>query len=353
MPNYLNITAKIKKILHEIVDEKQLRLESIVKIYNYQMETHFNDEPIEFLMKSALIKEPKNGKCYFFDENFCYVSKSKKTGVFYYWSVNEEKKERFCLTIVDLFTAFKSGLHSFGVSQMLKTYGCQTGEEKIIETYRMKYQKNLEALHNPSLWRFHPYLFKKAEAILPDLELLNKIGAMCVMGCHHSVNGEHVIFSSARYLADLIQINNIREGARSARTLHAINFLTLLGFITKIPICDIPDELKRKEFFNVKNRMAPSYYVINEINGETLMKAELKIAQINEIFEERIRANSKEKRLSVTNISFEKVFLYFGIDEANRVFPNNALLRVCAIKGQRRKRKLRQRVMNIKNKLPF
>lgn len=300
---------KLIKQLINIAKEKNLKIEDIVNIADYSEEYKKNENVIDELLTGNLIKEPLDGRCYFFPDNKAYITQVEETEHYLYCSENK-KGETFYLNIWDIFNILCPGKYGEVMTNVVRAFGFNTTEEEHKETYRQQYINNIEIIEKQALqswWLDYPNIYKLIKPALITLLKLNTLGLANVVSYKETINGKPIFFSSNEYLAEFMSI-------KKGTVINHISMLALLGFIEKVKESKVPKHLSqraKKEKRNSKKPAMINFYSINIMTPELLKEIE-KTATI-------IVKNG----ISIKNITLEKLGEVFEKDVADKVYGNN------------------------------
>lgn len=355
MSKFINVTSKVMEKLPEIIQEKGLRLEDTINKIDFETSLKSNNEAMHDLVTdSGIIKEPKNGKCHFIDGNRAYLDFSGETDYRLYISIND-KNERFCLTLYHFFKIFKSNNHGIIETEMMNYFGFNTDEERDKSRFREKYTKNLRILESSRFSKEYSKLYKSISTSIDLLKILNNLGFVNVLNNKFQYKGEHIFFSSSRYIAKkLKEFDIVKYGKISkSKVLRRINYLAVLGIIEKVEEKNVPQTLIEG---NNENKATINYFIIKEMNNELLNNATETIEKIEKKHEkikerskyEEIKALENEKRtisnkkdknykllttrinrlkrerakLTASTITEEKTKEYFGEEVSDVIYKN-------------------------------
>lgn len=313
---YLDITEEIKSNLVEKAIEKNLKVEQILNLkIEFDEECEFNEEALTELKTNIhLIKQPKDGKCIFIEDNVAWVGQDEKNEIVRYFSKNRKTGEYFYLDIIDIYSIVARKEYNEAVTDLLSSYKFKTKEEERKKKQRGKYRNNVSFLENIFEWREkYPYTAKMLGNCLDVLIMLNKEGLKKVLGDVCMLDGESVFYASLRHISRQIELdNNDGKKVNNRKISGKVNFLCLLGFIEKLDIERVPAKVRErgeKERKDKKLRMI-NYYIAKRITPELLEEIE------------RMAAKLWSKRINKGNISYEKINKILGEEVANRVYPN-------------------------------
>lgn len=309
-----NKTAAVMKKLTEIIKKEGRKPEDDFEVFDYDEEVESNLDAIEILTSVNLFKPPKDGKCRFIDGNDAFIVELEEQCCVFYVT-QFPNKERVWLTIRHFFTAYAGNNYGFGVSLLLKTYGFRSKEEAVIEDFREKYQRNLEILKNGLPLMQDRTVHKIITPLLPVLEMLNFLGSVNVLRESQIIDGKHVFFSSSRYISETMRLYKPEEAKSLNITANIISMLALLGFIEKVKEENLPEDVKPRE----KKERNISFYIVRELNADTIENASQKALQI-----EGKAKELKGELLTASNITRNRVRDFFGEEEADRAFPNDS-----------------------------
>lgn len=195
-------------------------------------------------------------------------------------------------------------------------------EEETLRNFRNKYQYNLETLKNGVLLKRNHFVLKTIYPLFPVLELLNFLGSVNAIREEQIINDEHLFFSSIGHVSNMMEIYKPEDAKGITTTAKILSMLALLGFIEKANEEELPEEIKPR----VKKERSITFYTIRELNAKTIRNAEEKVLQIE--------AKSIELGvgpLTISNITRNRIRIFFGETEADRVYPNDATKRRNAI----------------------
>lgn len=312
----LDITKKIKSDLAEKAREKNLKLEQILNLkIEFDEECEFNEEALTELKTNIhLIKQPKDNKCIFIDNNFAWVSQDSENEIVRYFSINKETKKYFYLDIIDIYSAISGKKYDETVTDLLSSYKFKTKEEERKKKQRGKYRNNISFLQNSLEWEDeYPNTAKMLGKCQDVLIIINKEGLKNVTGDKCMLDGESVFYASLRHISKEIELEkNDGEKIDNRYISKKVNLLCLLGFIEKLETEKVPKRMRERGEEERKNKKWKSinYYVVKSLTPELLEEIE------------RISAKLWANKVNVNNISYNKIKNVFGKEIANTVYPN-------------------------------
>ncbi len=322
-----NITNRIKPKLIEVVKTDGLEIYDIVKRVNFKKQINSNYEAPTIILSSDLIKINKNQSCHFYKENKAYITRGKKSGHYYYCSVNS-KNEKFYLDIFDIFEIITGKDYVDIVSSMVKYFGFIIKENQDKNIYRASYINNIEMIGRGNFdicEELYPYLNKFAGLTFKNLFKFHLIALKNVYEDRDILNGTHVFFSSNSYMEEFFNTSTGTVG-------RYIAVLKLLGFIENVAYKYVPLQLRLKseeERKKNKNFSKVNYFKINIITIELLQQAEdIAMFAIN-------------SGLKLRNITMSNIESVFGSKEVSRLYKaNEEIIRASTESRKAKKAKL-------------
>lgn len=325
--------ARIKKEelrnkLRVIVKEKGLKIEDMVYIVEYIEDYKDNSEALEVLLSGDLIKKPEDGKCYFFTDNIANIIQIEETGHYVYRSRNLKTGETFYLNVIDFFIIVGNKKNGEIITDLLTAFALETEEEKRKKEQREKYINNIQILEKEApVWALeYPVLYKLIKPTISTLQIINTIGLSNVVGDKETVGKDAVFFSSYKYIGKKAKLSK-------STVIKHVSLLTLLGFIEKIEIKQIPMHLlerAEKEASRGKELSLTNFYIVKAITPELLEKAE------------QIAIQADQGGIRAGTITMPLVAEVFGKEFTDKIYGNNKILIKSIVETKNKKKEEKQ-----------
>lgn len=256
---------------------------------------------LTYLFPNTKINEPFD--CYFFKNNLAWISESDNHYRYFSKSFNGTIISLDLIDLTMLYYDFDDSIKA--MNKLIKNINVVSINSYWIKTQTCKYDENINFIKNIDTFENqYTYLYKIIYKHLNIIEILNNIAFKNLLSQKMSYKKEAIFFASSSYIAQKANISR-------SKIIKVINFLCLVGIITKVPNEQIPKNMLSKSIRIAKEKNLKdivNYYSIIDIakNSETLnIKAK-------EIYNTPIRYSS---------ISKDLIIEYFGDKEANIVYP--------------------------------
>lgn len=321
--------------------EKNLILEDILNTqFQFNKKFKNNSEAIKKLRRQKkLIKEPSNNKCFFIEGNKGYVSRENNSGIIKYYSISPTNNQDLDLNIIDIYILLTGKKFEDAINDLFIIYKIETQEEEwkrlqqnIIKECIVK----IEYLDN--LKNEYPVLYTRIKSGVMTLLALYYIGIENIKDRRQEFDDKAIFSVSAEQIRNFI-INEFKiNNPDSVPYINkSINYLSLLGFINKHHIEEVPYHMRIPALENAKKhkREPMSFYTINKITPKLLDCAE------------EISKKLKDYKICISKITYENIEEYFGSQIANMVYPNKNNKRYNEEKDELIEDELNKEVINI------